>query len=520
MNLCAFSSSLILRDQVLESCPLELNRHQSKTCECRRRVSHVPPCDLRVLSCTWPTRWDGRPLAGERNGWLKSGVENMSTAVLEGPPDKAKAATNGAAPSGGIWCGLRVPVLGVTGEKFSGKTLFVASIDPAHTCMIDLEDSSESYSIEFAKRVSLYDEMLQKHGRVASPLEAFAWFSAFVEAIKPKQYTVLAVDPLSDIETGLVDWVRANPAKFGHTAIQYEKASGLLWADVKSHWKMMLGIISRKVETFAFTTHMGNVFKGGAPTGKRAPKGKETLFELASLYLELQRKPDDKGRVEKKPTATVLKSRLAISREVNGDWDHTPILPPRLPVATPAAIRDYIRTPPDYAKLKKGELAETERLSDDEKLEIQREIAATQLETEQIRLSAMDRLKEQVDRQDSLRRRQAAAAAAVVKPESAEGAATTTASTPGATEAAPFDAAEVMPAEPSVYEIIESQKKQLGISDDQWKTILAKRSVTQTKDLTPAQAEEIRVALWGKLTKRDMATASHAAPAKRDEVPF
>lgn len=428
----------------------------------------------------------------------------MTAATME-PVD------SGQEVKGDLWGGMKIPVLGVCGEKFSGKTLLLASIDSAHTCMIDLEDSSESYNIEFAKRVSLYDEMLKKHSKNATPIQCFEWFSAFVDSIKPGEFTVLAVDPISDIESGLVDWVRANPTKFGHTAKQYEQASGLLWMDVKSHWKMMLGILSRKVQTFAFSVHMGNVFKGGAPTGKRAPKGKETLFELASLYLEVERKPDDKGKIDKKPSAKVLKSRLAISKFVDGELEHFPVLPPRLEVATPASIRNYIKNPPDYTKLKKSELVAPEHLSDDDKLEIQREIAQTNLEVEQAKLSGLELIKQQTERQAELRMKQAAAAAAVLKPESV-----------GTTEQAPFDAdntpttaATSSPAtsepKPTVYQIIESQRKQLGITEAKWLEILAKRNCKLTSELTEPQAEEIRIALWGKLTKSDMAKATVSA---------
>lgn len=508
-SLCTFSKSSILQDSILSACPLNLNSNQAKKCECRRREYHVPPCDLRVLRCTFPERWDGKPLTSSGSAgtsWIDEGVKKMSAVAMEETVEKVDKVEKAS----GIWCGIKVPIIGVTGEKFSGKSLFLSSIDPTHTCMIDLEDSTESYNIEYAERVSLYDEMLKKHNRTATSMECFEWFSSFIDNIKPGQFTVLAVDPISDIEAGLVDWVKANPTKFGHTAAQYEKASGLLWMDVKQHWKMTLGVLSRKVETFAFSTHMGNVFKGGAPTGKRAPKGKETLFELASLYLELERKPDDKGKVNKKPAGKVLKSRLALSKMVDGELEHFPILPPRLETATPAAIREYIKTPPDYSKLKKGELVEKEVLSEDDKLEIQREIAATQLEIENSRLSQMERLKENAERQAELRRRQQAAAAATIKPDPEEKSESVASTVTAENKPSSSKAEE----SPSVYEILESQKKQLGITAEQWAAILGKRNVKKTEDLSTPQAEEIRIALWNKLTLRDASNATRASTPK------
>jgi hypothetical protein len=114
---------------------------------------------------------------------------------------------------------------------------------------------------------------------------------------------------------------------------------------------------------------MANVWQGDRPTGKRKPKGKETLMELASLYLLMERKADDKGRMPTKPAATVLKSRLVHARfdPASGDLDMVPCLPPRLPEATPAAIRKYMENPPDYSKLKKDELVREDKMTSEER---------------------------------------------------------------------------------------------------------------------------------------------------------
>lgn len=443
----------------------------------------------------------------------------MSAVAMETTVEKPEKVTGKPA---GIWGGIKIPIIGITGEKFSGKTLFLASIDPSRTCMIDLEDSSESYNIEFAARISLYDEMLKKHNRAATAIECYLWFMDFIEKIQPGQYSVLAVDPYSDIQAGMVDWVKSNPAKFGHTANQYEKASGLLWSDVKQHCKMMLGIVSRKVETFAFATHMGSVWKGGSPTDQRKAKGLDTLFELASLYLELERKPNEKGKVEKKPSGKVLKSRLAISKVIDGELEHFPILPPRMPVATPAAIREYIKNPPDYKNLKKAELVEIEVLTEDQKILLKRETAEKELEVEQTRLSLMDGLKQRAEQQADLKRRQEAARDAMAKPETAsvhraEAEAnhpeTTIPKEESPASATTSDAAEEeQAAKPkSVWEVLEDQKSLLRITPDKWLEILGKRGAKQTSELSKEQAEEIRLKLWSKLTGKDLAGANLAA---------
>ena len=62
MQLCTFSKSDILSASILPDCPLSLTAKASQKCPCRKRLYNVPPCDLRVLSCTFPETWQGEPI--------------------------------------------------------------------------------------------------------------------------------------------------------------------------------------------------------------------------------------------------------------------------------------------------------------------------------------------------------------------------------------------------------------------------------------------------------------------------
>lgn len=62
MQLCCFSKSEILQGLILKACPLDLTATEAKSCPCRKRLYHVPPADLRVLSCTYPDTWRGEPI--------------------------------------------------------------------------------------------------------------------------------------------------------------------------------------------------------------------------------------------------------------------------------------------------------------------------------------------------------------------------------------------------------------------------------------------------------------------------
>jgi hypothetical protein len=427
----------------------------------------------------------------------------------------------------GLWCGIPIPVIGVTGEKWSGKTLFVSSIDPEHTLMLDLEDSSASYnSIPFDKRLSLYEQMLSKFGRVPTPLECFIWFRETIEGIKPGQFRILSVDPITDIEQGMVDWVYSNPQHFGHSKAQYDKAAGIMWGDVKSYWKMLLGIVATKVETFAFTAHMGAVWKGNSPIeGKRKAKGKETLFELASLYLQLERPLDEAGKQPDKPSARVLKSRLAISQFVDGEIVHKPILPPYLKVATPKSIREYIRNPPDYAKLKKSEVAPPEQMTEDDRLLIKAGIAENERAAAEANLSRLEQMKRAAEEQARMKRERDAAQEA--------NAAKVDAVPPKAEETITTSTGTVLPASHEVLADIQecgdhAKLKELHAkvkdlfaalqtAPDKIFGILGKRGVKTVEELDLSQAEELRGKLQEVINER---TAKSKGNGSNGPAPF
>lgn len=272
----------------------------------------------------------------------------------------------------------KIEVVGGTGEFESGKTTFGVTICPGpDTLYYDFEKSGGSYEEDLGfTRIDVPTEMQRKFPKGYTPLDVFTWWHGHLKSVAPGQYRVIVADPASDIEAGLADFVNKNPRLFGRTPAQYIKMSGLMWGDMKSYWKTILADIAARCETFYFTTHMANVWKGDKPSKERKAKGKETLFEMASLYLKFERKKD-KNAI---PSAVVLKSRLSkitVSsyEDSDGEVISIPLLPPRLPKATPAAIRRYMAQPPDYANLKPEEMIGEQSLSEDEKLLLRSQIA-------------------------------------------------------------------------------------------------------------------------------------------------
>jgi hypothetical protein len=264
----------------------------------------------------------------------------------------------------------------VTGEYESGKTWFGISIssDPKRVRVYDIEMSADSYKSLGFDHVAVPQTMLTKFPKGYSPLDLWLWWLDDVNNLEAGKYDVILVDPVTDLERGLTDWVQKNPGHFGHTSGQYSSMSGIMWGDVKDYWKLILtGRVATKCQTFVFVAHMGAEFDAGSkkPTGDRKPKGKETLMELASLYLQMERVKDKSGARPKVPSAKVLKSRLSHMRMTDDGPAIQPALPPRLPVATPKAIRAYMLNPPDYANLKPEEKDPERVMTDDERLKLQ-----------------------------------------------------------------------------------------------------------------------------------------------------
>ena len=131
-----------------------------------------------------------------------------------------------------------------------------------------------------------------------------AWLR-HMRAIQPGQYDVIIVDTIETIEDGLADWVESNPAAFGHTPAQYQKMSGIFWNDLKTEWKKVIQEMKARCRMVILIVHMRDEYKNNVRTGKRQRRGKETLSELATLEVELVRKPG-----QEVPSARVHKHRF------------------------------------------------------------------------------------------------------------------------------------------------------------------------------------------------------------------
>lgn len=276
-----------------------------------------------------------------------------------------------AIPAGPLWP-KPIPVIGATGEFESGKTILGLSICPGpQTLYYDMEQSGASYDELGHVRVNVLAELQKIYPNGYKPVDLFLWWLKHVREVPPGKFRVIVIDPVTDLERGLTDWVNANPQHFGHTAAQYQKMSGIMWGDVKDYLKAILADLSIRAETLYYTAHVGKEFEGNTATGKLKVKGKSTLHELASLFLWLGRKPDAKGVKPNKPAARVMKSRLLVTRLVDGEIEMEQVLPPVMPVCTPKTIREAFAAPAGGREIDNLERAESEELSDEDRLRLE-----------------------------------------------------------------------------------------------------------------------------------------------------
>ena len=312
-------------------------------------------------------------------------------------------ATNGT----GIWGNnshgqpVVIPVIGITGKYQSGKTLFGLSIAPGgnRTRCYDLELSASGYrGLEF-DYLDTNAQMRSLFGtKPYLPIDLFRWWYKSVQAIEPGKFAVIMCDPITDIESGLVDYVAADYASHGFSSEKaFVSTGGIFWSKVREFWKRVLADIASRCETFVFTAHLRKDWIGGKPTRNDKPGGKSSLLELASLYLWLDRSPDEKGVVPSQPRCLKkLKDRLSYTSFDPATMEPVvqPYLPPAFDDCTPGKIREYLKKPADYKKLKPAERVQEAKVTEIERLEIEKDIAEARASAED---SALQRLQRQLE---------------------------------------------------------------------------------------------------------------------------
>lgn len=274
---------------------------------------------------------------------------------------------------------VALPVVVATGEYQSGKSMLALTTGaPIERVLIyDNEESVSTYHDMSPGFTRIDIAGMLPVGKTWTNLEFYLKWREHLRSIPAGKYDVIAVDTVERVESGISDYVRFNPQEFGHSAKQYELMSGLYWGDVKDLWGRHILELKQRCQMVILTVHMRDVYADRKPVaGKRQRKGKENLSEIASLELELFRKP---GQIA--PSARIIKSRLVFGNILKPETLR-PMFDPFVPKFTWDVVREYMLkgADPEHPILEPEPSEEEKELR---KLELQATIAqAKLLETE------------------------------------------------------------------------------------------------------------------------------------------
>ena len=300
---------------------------------------------------------------------------------------------------------IPLPIIWLIGESQTGKTSFITHVDPVRpgeetrTLITDIEGSSVSMEAAYPiERIDIRSKVDIPQGPGYAAALFKTWWDT-VMAVPDGKYTVLGVDPTSDLYIGAHQWVKVNPGYFDKPDGAFRGKEGTMyaWGDAKVLWKQIGLKLAEKFQTVVLTSHTQDIYgDDGVRTGEFKARGTD-FNELATLCLWLAREPR-KDQVDKL-WAKVHKSRLthAVWPE-DGEPMTAPVLPIRLepkPGQTyPSLIREYMRAPqPDYGELNviEGYDPSIQLLSEEEKEA--RRIAAQE---QKLKLDLIERKREVV----------------------------------------------------------------------------------------------------------------------------
>lgn len=255
-----------------------------------------------------------------------------------------------------------IPVIWIVGLPQTGKSTFVDMLDPVRpgektrTLITDMEGSHVANQQQIPIEVADIRQMtVAKYGPGYSFKDLFTTWRDYVTSIQPGQYTILGVDPASDLYTGCFQWVKDNPKYFSKYEGSYNGKDGtkFAWGDAKLLWKQIITQLTGIFQTVVLVSHTKDVYSGETKTGDLAARGQD-FTEVATLVLWLAREIKD-GQA--KFWAKVEKSRLT-----HFVWGTSaePLLAQMLPIrlepkpnqSYKSLIMEYLNAPqPDYGEL-------------------------------------------------------------------------------------------------------------------------------------------------------------------------
>lgn len=249
-------------------------------------------------------------------------------------------------------------VLTLSGTRNIGKTLLaIQSEVPSKILFIDMEEKSTGLDeqVQFgAYYPAISDFLGQRQGNFDAS-EFFGYFENLIKKVEKDKFTVCIIDNIAYLESAIEARIKKIPVAYGVTpeAAVSGKYGGI-WGAVKTQISAICNILySKGVKCIIMISHLVHPWAGGQPVlTKLKQVGKDRWFELAVLSLILV--PGEHPLI---PAALVTidhTAKLKFNPE-KGDYEIQRRLPLRLPTATFAEIRRYLREPADLMNPAPGE---------------------------------------------------------------------------------------------------------------------------------------------------------------------
>lgn len=289
-------------------------------------------------------------------------------------------AIQGISPIPGIW---------VVGAPETGKSSLIATVDPVRpgqatrTLITDLEMSSTTLQTQLPVEVINIRKMAEARQVVGTKIPFLltlfeTWHDYVISA--PDNYTVLGVDPVSDLKLGANLWVKEHASLFGKVPAAYGGKDGTIfsWGDTNLYWKQLIMRLASRYQTIVLTSHESDTYEGGRRTGKKVARSTD-FKEIATLTLWLAY-----NREKNERWAKVEKSRLSWYdwNDEDGKVRRRPVMRELLPKkliplypgqSYPELIAHYMEAPQrDYGALNEvGEDPSLDKMTEEERIRIE-----------------------------------------------------------------------------------------------------------------------------------------------------
>lgn len=243
-----------------------------------------------------------------------------------------------------------------TGYRGDGKSFHAAQIEnPALTAFFDFEKKGEGINGQL--HFGMYLPVTEQ---AKGALAAWETFAKAIDEFPRDRFTHVVLDNTAPLEMALKAHVVANAEK-------YERQYGVIASNIKANkYGGASGVVnylisdlicnplwSKGVQLITVTSHVKPRWAGGVQVANSFNiKGADRWDELSVLTLIFL-----KGENAPIPSALVMKEQMGKLAwdEDKGEFSVFRRLPYRLPKATPAEIRRYLREPADLKNPKPGE---------------------------------------------------------------------------------------------------------------------------------------------------------------------